>query len=96
MSTLDSLNLTRIPASDEALRAEVRAFLTDATRDMPAHIRARSWGGYNTAFSRKLATKGWLGVTLPVVAPVPAGADLADAWAAAIRLGVTIRGAAPS
>ena len=26
MSTLDSLTLTRIPAQDEALRAEVRAF----------------------------------------------------------------------
>ena len=65
MSTLDSLSLTRIPAEDEALRAEVRAFLTEATKEMPAHIRARSWGGYNTEFSRKLGAKGWLGVTLP-------------------------------
>lgn len=65
MSTLDSLTLTRIPAQDEALRAEVRAFLADATRDIPAHIRARSWSGYSTEFSRRLAAKGWLGVTLP-------------------------------
>ena len=65
MSTLDSLTLTRIPAQDEALRAEVRAFLAEATRDIPAHIRARSWSGYSTEFSRRLAAKGWLGVTLP-------------------------------
>ena len=44
MSTLDSLALTRIPPADEALRAEVRAFLLDAIQDLPAHVRARSWG----------------------------------------------------
>jgi alkylation response protein AidB-like acyl-CoA dehydrogenase len=65
MSTLESLALTSIPAEDEALRAEVRAFLKEATQAMPAHIRARSWGGYNTEFSRKLGAKGWIGVTLP-------------------------------
>lgn len=65
MSTLDSLTLTRIPDEDEAMRTEVRAFLSEATQAMPAHIRARSWGGYNTAFSRQLGAKGWIGVTLP-------------------------------
>lgn len=65
MSILDSLTLTRIPDEDEALRTEVRAFLSEATQAMPAHIRARSWGGYNTAFSRQLGAKGWIGVTLP-------------------------------
>lgn len=65
MSTLESLALTSIPAEDEALRAEVRAFLKEATQAMPAHIRARSWGGYNTEFSRQLGAKGWIGVTLP-------------------------------
>ncbi len=40
MSTLDSLTLTAIPADDEALRAEVRAFLTHAVQAMPAHVRA--------------------------------------------------------
>lgn len=65
MSTLDSLTLTRIPDEDEALRTEVRAFLSEVTQAMPAHIRARSWGGYNTAFSRQLGAKGWIGVTLP-------------------------------
>jgi len=65
MSTLDSLTLSRIPAEDEALRAEVRAFLAEAVKDLPAHVRARSWGGYDAAFSRKLGARGWIGVTLP-------------------------------
>jgi alkylation response protein AidB-like acyl-CoA dehydrogenase len=65
MSTLNSLNLTSIPAEDEALRAEVRAFLSEAVREMPAHVRARSWGGYDAKFSRELGRRGWLGITLP-------------------------------
>ena len=65
MSTLNSLNLTSIPAEDEALRTEVRAFLSEAVREMPAHVRARSWGGYDTQFSRELGRRGWLGITLP-------------------------------
>lgn len=65
MSTLNSLTLTSIPAEDEALRAEVRAYLTEAVRDMPTHVRARSWGGYDAEFSRALGRKGWLGITLP-------------------------------
>jgi alkylation response protein AidB-like acyl-CoA dehydrogenase len=65
MSALDSLALTQIPPEDEALRAEVRAFLADALKDVPAHVRAKSWSGYDPEFSRKLGAKGWLGVTLP-------------------------------
>lgn len=65
MSILDSLELTRIPPEDEALRAEVRAFLSEAIADLPAHIRARSWGGYSADLSCKLGAKGWIGVTLP-------------------------------
>lgn len=65
MSTLNSLTLTSIPAEDEALRTEVRTFLAVAVREMPAHVRARSWGGYNAEFSRELGRRGWLGITLP-------------------------------
>lgn len=65
MSVLDSLALTRIPPEDEARRAEVRAFLAEAIAELPAHVRARSWGGYNTEFSRKIGAKGWIGLTLP-------------------------------
>ncbi|WP_203564664.1 acyl-CoA dehydrogenase family protein, partial [Bordetella pseudohinzii] len=35
------------------------------TREMPAHVRARSWGGYDTDFSRRIGAKGWIGLTLP-------------------------------
>jgi hypothetical protein len=31
----------------------------------PAHIRARSWSGYDPEFSRQLGARGWLGITLP-------------------------------
>ena len=55
----------KIPAQDEALRAEVRAFLHEALADRPAHQRARSWSGFDAGFSRALAARGWLGLTLP-------------------------------
>jgi alkylation response protein AidB-like acyl-CoA dehydrogenase len=65
MTALSSLSLTAIPADDEALRQPVREFLIDAMRSVPAHIRARSWAGYSSEFSKALAHKGWLGITLP-------------------------------
>ena len=65
MSALDSLTLTSIPPEDEALRVPVRAFLAQAMQKVPAHIRAKSWAGYDAAFSRKLGRQGWLGITLP-------------------------------
>jgi hypothetical protein len=43
----------------------VRAFLAEAMKQVPAHIRAKSWSGYDTAFSRALGRQGWLGITLP-------------------------------
>ncbi len=65
MSQLDSLSPQAIPAQDEALRAEVRSFLAEALKQTPAHIRARSWSGYDPEFSRQLGQRGWLGITLP-------------------------------
>ncbi len=65
MSVLESLSPTRIPAEDEALRAEVRAFLAETVRELPPHVRARSWGGYSAELSRSLGAKGWIDVTLP-------------------------------
>lgn len=65
MNTLTSLSPTAIPPEDEALRAPVRAFLKEALKDLPAHIRAKSWSGYSSAFSQALGRQGWLGITLP-------------------------------
>jgi len=61
----DSLALTRIPADDEALRAPVRAFLDEALQGVPPEVRARSWSGFDAAFSRALGERGWIGLTLP-------------------------------
>lgn len=63
---IDTLELTEIPKEDEALRTEIRAFLNEAVGSMPPDIRARSWLGFDADFSRRLADRGWLGLTLPV------------------------------
>ncbi|MEI6485707.1 MAG: acyl-CoA dehydrogenase family protein [Sphingomonadales bacterium] len=52
-------------ASRAALRAEVRAFLTDELAALPPEIRAHSWNGHSPDFSRKLGARGWLGMTWP-------------------------------
>src|SRR5437660_10688957 len=61
----DALSLTFIPPEDEALRTPVREFLDGALRDMPLEVRARSWMGFDAQFSRALAARGWVGLTLP-------------------------------
>ena len=62
---LDAFLPEAIPESDEALRAPVRAFLKEMLHNVPAAVRARSWGKYDAAFSRALAQRGWIGLTLP-------------------------------
>lgn len=59
------LPLTRIPVEDEALRASVRAFVEPVVAALPADVRARSWMGFDPDFSRALAERGWIGITLP-------------------------------
>jgi alkylation response protein AidB-like acyl-CoA dehydrogenase len=65
MNAFETLSPAFIPQEDENLRAEVRAFLAKELPDLPAHVRARSWNGTNAEFSKKLARRGWLGLTLP-------------------------------
>lgn len=62
---LARLPLTGIPEEDEALRAPVRAFVSEALQGVPAESRARSWMRFDAAFTRKLASKGWIGLTIP-------------------------------
>ena len=62
---LETLNRAEIPAEDEALRAPVRAFLAERLAGVPPATRARSWMGFDADFSRALAARGWLGLTLP-------------------------------
>ena len=59
------LCLATLPPRAERLRAEVKAFLQSALEPAPAHVRARSWMGFDAGFSRRLAARGWVGVTLP-------------------------------
>ncbi len=54
-----------LPPESEALRREVRGFLdAEMPRYTPAE-RARTWFGFDPAFSRKLGERGWIGMTLP-------------------------------
>ena len=62
---LSTFDLTPLPPHALAFRAEVRAFLDEHLPALPPEIRARSWMGFDAAFSRALAARGWVGITLP-------------------------------
>jgi hypothetical protein len=62
---LDRLQRAELPADAEAFRAEVKDFIARELPAASADIRARSWMGFDAEFSRKLAARGWVGVTLP-------------------------------
>jgi alkylation response protein AidB-like acyl-CoA dehydrogenase len=61
-----SFPLEPLNESHAALRREVREFLREA---LPAYWnadeRARSWSGFDAAFSEKLGARGWIGMTWP-------------------------------
>lgn len=52
------------PALD-ALRAEVRDFLHQEMPGLSIAERAKSWHGFSPEFSRKVAARGWIGMTWP-------------------------------
>lgn len=49
----------------EALRLEVRDFLAAELAGRSPLARAESWNGIDAEFSRKLAARGWVGMTWP-------------------------------
>ena len=57
--------LRDLPPEAEAFRDEVRAFLREAMGGRPSVRRARSWGGFDPEFSKKLGARGWIGLTWP-------------------------------
>lgn len=63
--SIEQFTYSPIAPDAEALRADVRAFLADALHDYAAIRRADSWMGFDPAFSRKLAARGWVGMALP-------------------------------
>jgi alkylation response protein AidB-like acyl-CoA dehydrogenase len=62
---IDALTLSAIPATAQVLRPAVRAFLDEALAGRPTDRLARSWMGFDAEFSRALAARGWVGLTLP-------------------------------
>jgi len=64
-SLFDTFALTALPREASAFRGEVQAFLRDHLPDLPPDRRARSWMGFDATFSRALAQRGWVGITLP-------------------------------
>jgi alkylation response protein AidB-like acyl-CoA dehydrogenase len=57
--------LRDLPPEAEAFRDEVRTFLRETMGDRPSVRRARSWGGFDPEFSKKLGARGWIGLTWP-------------------------------
>jgi alkylation response protein AidB-like acyl-CoA dehydrogenase len=57
--------LRDLPPETEVLRREVREFLAEELHDFPARKRAFTWSGFDLDFSRKVAKRGWIGMTLP-------------------------------
>ncbi len=62
---LDNLRMASIPPAAQAFRSEVKDFLARELPDAPADLRSRTWLAFDADFSRKLARRGWVGVTLP-------------------------------
>jgi len=63
---ISELPFVNIPSEDESLRQSVRRFVRDYVANLPPDIRARSWLGFDAEFSRQLAARGWIGLTLPL------------------------------
>jgi alkylation response protein AidB-like acyl-CoA dehydrogenase len=62
---IDSLSLQTVPVEDEELRASVKRFLRESLAEVPPEVRARSWMRFDADFSRALARRGWVGISLP-------------------------------
>jgi len=62
---LSAFRLAALPVETNEFRAEVKMFLERNLDPAPPDIRARSWMGFDAAFSKKLAARGWVGATLP-------------------------------
>jgi len=57
--------LRDLPPEAESLRAEVRHFLAEQLGGARPVKRAKSWGGFDREFSRRVGARGWIGMTWP-------------------------------
>ena len=64
MSTFN-FTLRDLPPEAESLRKEVREFLAEQFSGANPVKRARSWGGFDREFSRRVGARGWIGMTYP-------------------------------
>jgi len=60
-----NFELRELPPEAESLRQEVREFLRTELPRLSPDERPRTWGGHSPAFSKKLAARGWIGMTWP-------------------------------
>lgn len=60
-----SFEPTVLPPEAERLRGEVRSFLHTELQALAPELKARSWGGFDPEFSRKLGARGYIGMTWP-------------------------------
>ncbi len=67
MTQLQTFPLKHLPPHAQALRRDVRAFLDERLQGFSTEQRARSWMGFDADFSRAMAARGWVGLTLPKV-----------------------------
>jgi hypothetical protein len=91
MSLLASFAPATIPPEAESMRADVRAFLADAMPALTPVQRARTWTGWDADFSRALARRGWVGLTMPKAL---GGAGL-DPWHRFVLVEELLRAGAP-
>lgn len=61
----ETLTLAQLPEEDEDLRPAIRALIAEHFANYPDERRARSWQGFDGAFSRAMGAAGFLGLTLP-------------------------------
>ncbi|MGO4303680.1 acyl-CoA dehydrogenase family protein [Cupriavidus sp. RAF12] len=64
-SLFGTFQLTALSPEAAAFRRQVKAFLAEHLPVLPPDVRARSWMGFDADFSRALARRGWVGITLP-------------------------------
>lgn len=62
---INHFRFARLPSEAEAFRMQVKEFLAVNMPVTPPEVRARSWMGFSAEFSRKMAERGWVGLTLP-------------------------------
>lgn len=62
---LSAFRYAALPEVTQGFREQVREFLHTSWEPASPQVRARTWMGFDADFSRKLAARGWVGVTLP-------------------------------